>query len=597
MLCRNLGDRLKTEIRYFAAVSCVLFCASVMLPMIVFAGELDPQERLCADWGLAVGTKNFNACVSHLGQAENLFRQSNDPEMYAESRLPDTDTKVELNLAQSDIKKIVEADVSDNSYKIASTETASAPTVQSSPFQIGPVVGFSLFNDMTVINSNLFSATGATAFPDGSQLSGTVSAAFEEVNFSDVYNPPVNLGLEATYEYQRDILLLGIINYEHATSAGTTNIGEITGAGTFTDSRGTVSNVIAGTTIEAEFDDYKNFSIGGGIRYFLSQTPNRRSFIGGTLLYSYIPDIDIKLAVLNGAGTTNGLKYFDDTHTAKIGLHTGHELQIDHDLSISLGASVQYQPELKDDDSDIGVLSNAFNDETERLSLDISAGLHGNFDFVRSAARKNRYLKLQFGTLQGVDSPETRSRERDENGFLSTNYDELSSATYGVAIGSNLSNLVRAEFEWKYNPDLEVVGPYTLNSGSSENLLKQDITANTLLLNTYLHPGGTFCQWRVVCPYVGAGAGIAFLNLSESVDDTSPGGSRSTEPDNAQSFAWQAIVGVEREIYNYLVGGIEVAYFDLGQSDHVASAGSGRRIARLIELDGIVATATLRKHF
>ena len=220
-----------------------------------------------------------------------------------------------------------------------------------------PYLGANVATSRDMVNALSTTVAGAVTFSDGSQIDGTITASIGEVSFSDTHDPPFLTGFDVGYFLSHDLEVFG--GFQFVTAGGNApKVLDITAAGNFTDSAGTVTAIALNETANAEFDDYNSWAIKAGVtKYFpmADFTP----YVGGYAGFKHVDKIRFKLKFVTASVESGKIKFYDSTDTGFFGFHTGvnKNMTIGGALvSLGVRGRLDYTPELSNDNSDVDLV-------------------------------------------------------------------------------------------------------------------------------------------------------------------------------------------------------------------------------------------------
>ena len=172
-----------------------------------------------------------------------------------------------------------------------------------------PYLGANVATSRDMVNALSTTFAGAVTFSDGSQIDGTITASIGEVSFSDTHDPPLLTGFDVGYFLSHDLEVFG--GFQFVTAGGNApKVLDITAAGNFTDSAGTVTAIALNETANAEFDDYNSWAIKAGVtKYFpmADFTP----YVGGYAGFKHVDKIRFKLKFVTASVESGKIKFYD----------------------------------------------------------------------------------------------------------------------------------------------------------------------------------------------------------------------------------------------------------------------------------------------
>ena len=240
-----------------------------------------------------------------------------------------------------------------------------------------PYAGANVATSRDMVEALSGTVAGAVTFSDGSQLSGTVTAAIDGLSFDDTHDTPVLAGFDVGYFISDDLEIFSGLHFVTA-SGNSTKVLSVTAAGNFTSSAGTVTALALNETANILFDDYDSWDISvGATKYFPKAdfTP----YIGAYAGYKHIDEMKVKLTLVT-ANVDGTIKFYDDTDTAFFGFHTGANKDFSvggTPLTFGIRARLDYTPELSDNDSDTGLVTggSATNDNSGGVDFGLTGQL------------------------------------------------------------------------------------------------------------------------------------------------------------------------------------------------------------------------------
>jgi opacity protein-like surface antigen len=121
------------------------------------------------------------------------------------------------------------------------------------------------------------------------------------------------------------------------------------------------------------------------------------------------------------------------------------------------------------------------------------------------------------------------------------------------------------------------------------------LKSHTLMFNAYYDLG----NWRGIVPYVGAGVGLAYNQLSETYFTQNVFLTNRIEGDSRLALAWSLMAGIGWQISDRAILDLGYRYMDLGkaQSGRLDSAGYANPIVRYDDLTAYEFKVGLRYHF
>jgi opacity protein-like surface antigen len=138
-------------------------------------------------------------------------------------------------------------------------------------------------------------------------------------------------------------------------------------------------------------------------------------------------------------------------------------------------------------------------------------------------------------------------------------------------------------------------GAPTTPTTATDDPIHSSLKSHTLMLNAYYDLG----NWRGVVPYVGAGVGLAYNQLSETYFTQNAFLTNRIEGDSKLSLAWSLMAGIGWQISDRAILDFGYRYMDFGkaQSGRMDSAGYLNPIVRYDDLSAHEFKVGLRYHF
>jgi opacity protein-like surface antigen len=146
----------------------------------------------------------------------------------------------------------------------------------------------------------------------------------------------------------------------------------------------------------------------------------------------------------------------------------------------------------------------------------------------------------------------------------------------GVGVGYKFNNWLRADLtlDYEFPADFEATTecPAPCGGGPAETHIESaEISAATALANVYLDLG----NYSGFTPYVGAGAGVAYV-MVDDITTEAPGGSTDWGDADDWNFAWALMAGLAYQFSPSLALDVGYRYLNLGEvSSDTIAAGTG----------------------
>lgn len=140
-----------------------------------------------------------------------------------------------------------------------------------------------------------------------------------------------------------------------------------------------------------------------------------------------------------------------------------------------------------------------------------------------------------------------------------------SSGLFGLGVGYYFNNWLRFDLTGEYRTKANFHGTKIITSGGSTFTDEYTFSKSEwlFLANGYVDLG----TWWCLTPYVGAGVGVARINISSFQDVNTPNAGVAFAPDNAKwNFAWAVHAGVSYKISKSLSVDLSYRYLDMGDA-------------------------------
>jgi len=220
-----------------------------------------------------------------------------------------------------------------------------------------PYAGAIATTSRDMVNSLSATTAGAATFSDGSQIDGKLTASVLGLDFNDTHSTPLLTGFDLGYFVNDDLEVFGGFQYVRAGGRSTKAL-DISAAGNFTDSAGTVTAIAATETANAKFENYKSWALKvGATKYFPMES--FIPYVGGYAGFKHVDEMKFTLK-FNTANVSSGkIKFYKATNNGFFGFHTGANKHLDAGgtpICIGVRARLDYTPELTNDNSDIDLV-------------------------------------------------------------------------------------------------------------------------------------------------------------------------------------------------------------------------------------------------
>lgn len=200
------------------------------------------------------------------------------------------------------------------------------------------------------------------------------------------------------------------------------------------------------------------------------------------------------------------------------------------------------------------------------LTLVLSLVLCAASAFAGASDSEGFYLGIKGGyhwTDQGSGLSDT-----DPNVNATGSFSDEDGFTVGGALGYDWSSYglnLRSELEYLYYEDINYSGDNA--TGGNLSHMSADVNVQTLMVNLY-YDFETDSPW---VPYVGAGAGMAFISTDVDYDANWAGASNGDS--TATNFAWMATLGCAYEFNANWALDLSARYSGFGDGDSISTNG------------------------
>jgi hypothetical protein len=242
-------------------------------------------------------------------------------------------------------------------------------------FSVTPNIGTEFTVGGEFVKSGSQSISNASVF--GASVTGTTVFSTSDKKFNDVYDQPIQLGLQGNYGLTtHDEVSLGL-RWLHAEGKSFDAL-DVTSSGTI---NGTPFGV--GASFQGKMDNYNEYGIDvGGRHFFDTATPAFHPFLGAVVGANHSDSVGLSLS-FNGTTIVNGLNFYGSGWTWDGGLEAGFRYDVAPAIALGLQTGIRYTGDLKQDSSDInsntaGGLSSV-NSGGSRWSIPLVAGLTAKF--------------------------------------------------------------------------------------------------------------------------------------------------------------------------------------------------------------------------
>lgn len=250
-------------------------------------------------------------------------------------------------------------------------------------FSITPEVG-TFFEQGGILVDGDFTTgvVGSSGFPQigGIVVSPGLGAKAEDQDFDDAFDTPVSVGITLNYGLSSSGEVFGRLQYTQASaskfdlltfaSAGFINSGPVN------DNPPAIAPipVATGDIVRGEFDDYEEYGIDIGYRYFFTTDNHFKPFAsvsGGVRIID-----SLKLEYFAPMGESIGkARFYDDSTVYSAGIGIGFRYEVSPTVALGLETGVSYQGKLDDENLGGGGLDD-LNDGGDRWQIPLYVGVN-----------------------------------------------------------------------------------------------------------------------------------------------------------------------------------------------------------------------------
>lgn len=250
-------------------------------------------------------------------------------------------------------------------------------------FSITPEAGTFFDRDGKLVDGDFTSGVvGSSGFPQigGIVVSAGLQAKAEDQDFDDAFNTPVSVGFTLNYGLSSSSEVFGRLQYIQASadkfdlltfrSAGFINSGPVNG----NPPAIAPVPVASGDIVRGEFDDYEEYGIDIGYRYFFTTDNHFKPFasVNGGLRF-----VDsLKLEYFAPTGESIGkARFYDDSTVYSAGIGIGFRYEVSPTVALGLETGLSYQTKLDDENLEGGGLDD-LNDGGDRWQIPLYVGVN-----------------------------------------------------------------------------------------------------------------------------------------------------------------------------------------------------------------------------
>lgn len=250
-------------------------------------------------------------------------------------------------------------------------------------FSVTPEVGTFFNRDGKYVNGDATTGiVGDSGFPQigGIVVSPGLRAKAENQGFDDVFDTPLSVGLTLNYGLSSHSEVFGRLQYTQASAqkfdlltfrtAGFINAGPVNG----NSPPIAPIPVAVGDVVRGEFDDYEEYGLDIGYRYFFKSDNRFKPFasISGGVRFVDSLKLDYIAPTGESIGKAN---FYDDSTVFAMGIGVGFRYEVSPTVAFGIESGVSYQDKLDDEDLGGGGLG-GLNHGGDRLQIPLYVGLN-----------------------------------------------------------------------------------------------------------------------------------------------------------------------------------------------------------------------------
>lgn len=250
-------------------------------------------------------------------------------------------------------------------------------------FSITPELGTFFDRDGKLVDGDATTGiVGSSGLPQigGIVVSAGLRAKAEDQGFDDAFDMPVSVGLTLNYGFSSSSEVFGRLQYTQA-SAEKFDLLTFRTAG-FIESGPVNGNppaiapipVAIGDVVRGEFDDYEEYGIDIGYRYFFTTDNHFKPFASISGGVRFVDSL--KLEYIAPTGESLGkARFYDDSTVFSAGIGVGFRYEVSPTVALGLETGISYQDKLDDEDLGGGGLDD-LNDGGDRLQVPLYVGVN-----------------------------------------------------------------------------------------------------------------------------------------------------------------------------------------------------------------------------
>lgn len=241
-------------------------------------------------------------------------------------------------------------------------------------FTVEPFAGTAVAVGGTFVKefSEVLTQTGTVA---GQTFSTALGFDVENRDFSDVYDPAQEVGIQLNYGLSSRAEVFGGVSYMRAAGKPFDAL-----LFTFAGNIGGVP-IATGSKLVGEFEDYQEFAANVGYRRFLSVSGPLKPFLGATVSIRKASAIDLSFRHSSNGVRIDNVRFYAPSIAFAGGLQVGMRYDITDWAALGLTTGVNYRTALSENDDDVvgfREFTNA-NNRGDILDIPVSVRLTARF--------------------------------------------------------------------------------------------------------------------------------------------------------------------------------------------------------------------------
>lgn len=241
-------------------------------------------------------------------------------------------------------------------------------------FSVEPFAGTAVTVGGTFVKefSEVLTQTGTVA---GTTFSTSLGFDVPNRDFSDVYETPVEIGIQLNYGLSDLSEIFGGVSYMRAAGKSFDAL-----LFTFAGNIGGIP-IATGTTLVGEFEDYQEFAANFGYRRFFDLNSGFKPFFGATVSVRKVSAIDLDFRHSSNSVAIDDVRFYKPSIAFAGGLQLGFRHDVTSWAALGMTTGINYRTNLAQEDDDV-VGFREFSDANNKgdiLDIPISVRLTARF--------------------------------------------------------------------------------------------------------------------------------------------------------------------------------------------------------------------------